>query len=435
LSAVQVSSAMKCDRVFSREVVITGVGVVSPIGIGRGPFWAALRQGQSGIGHIRRFDSSGLPCRLAAEVDGFDPGRYVRPRKSLKVMCRDAQLGVAAATLACEDAGISSGVIDPERFGVVMGADRICSPMEDSEATYRSCLVGRQFDFGRWGTDGMSGSFPLNFLKVLPNMIASHVSIAHDARGPNNTIHQTEVSSLLAIGEAARVIQRGAADVMLAGGASSQMNPFDFVRRCAIGMLSRREDPAAAMRPFDADRDGQVWGEGAAAFILEERRHAETRGAHLLVRLAGWAAACEPCARGNPPRGTGIRRAMNLALRQAGFGADRLGHVNAHGLSTICDDAIEAHVLHDVAQTAPVVAPKSYFGNLGAAGGAVEMATSVLSLEAGLVPATLNYERPDPNCPLQVIRGEPLSSPGSPALLLNWTHVGQAATVVLAGPN
>ncbi|MBN2475813.1 MAG: beta-ketoacyl-[acyl-carrier-protein] synthase family protein [Pirellulales bacterium] len=420
---------------YSTDVVITGVGIVSPIGIGWEPFWAALRQGKSGIGRIRQFEASGLPCQIAAEVTDFDPKCYVRPRKSLKVMCRDSQMGVAASTLACQDAGIAAGTVDPERLGVVMGADRICSAMEDSEPTYRNCLDGHRFDFGRWGTDGMAGSFPLSFLKVLPNTIASHISIAHDARGPNNTIHQTEVSSLLAVGEAARVIQRGAADVMIVGGASSQLNPFDYVRRSAMGILTRRQDePAAAMRPFDADRDGQVWGEGAAVFILEDARHAEARGARVLARILGWATTCEPRRHGNGPRGAGLRRAVELALRQAKSEAKDLGHVNAHGLSTIHDDQLEARALHEMVPEVPVVAPKSYFGNLGAAGGAMEMAASVLSLGAEIVPATLNYEHPDPNCPLQVICDEPLSSSPAPALLVNWTTIGQAASAVLAGP-
>ncbi len=267
--------------------------MVSPIGIGRDRFWTALTEGHSGVRPIRAFAAAGLPVRIGAEVDDFDPKAYVRPRKSLKIMCRDAQLGMAAATLACQDAGLSAGMVDPERFGVVLGADRISTALEDSEPMYRGCFVEQRFDFDRWGTEGMAACHPLTFLKVLPNMIASHISIAQDARGPNNTIHQAEVSGLVAVSEAARVIQRGAADVMIAGGASSQMSAFHGTRRCALGILSHQQaDPAAAMRPFDAGRDGQVWGEGAAIFILEDRHHAEARGAHTLARLLGWASTC-----------------------------------------------------------------------------------------------------------------------------------------------
>ncbi len=155
-------------------------------------------------------------------------------------MSRDAQLGIAASTLACRDAGIGAGNVDPERFGVVLGADHVCSPIQESETTYGACLADGRFDFRLWGTKGMAASFPLGFLRVLPNMVASHVSIVQDARGPNNTIHEGEISSLLAVSESASVIQRGMADVMLAGGASSQMHPLDFLRRIAMGHLSPR---------------------------------------------------------------------------------------------------------------------------------------------------------------------------------------------------
>jgi len=411
------------------EVVATGLGVVSPIGIGRESFWAALCHGCGGVDLIQSFDASGLPVRIAAEVRDFDGKQYVAKRKHLKLMCRDSQLGVAAAGLACRDAGLGCGDIEPDRFGVVLGADRICTSLDDSEPTYNACIVDGRFDFGRWGAEGMEASFPLNFLKVLPNMIASHVSIAHDARGPNNTIHQGEVSGLLAVAEAADVIRRGAADIMLAGGASSQLNPFDCIRHCVIGHLSRhQDDPTTAMRPFDADRDGQVFGEGAAIFVLESRSHAEKRGAKIFAQLQSAASAHDAA----EEKGMGLRRAMQMALQRAGLPLEHLGHINAHGLSTQTDDALEAQAIRDVVPEVPVTAPKSYFGNLGAATGAMEMAVSVLALNAGLVPPVLNYQRPDPQCPIPVIHGEPMSSSQSSALLINRTSRGQAAAAVIA---
>ncbi|NQU21362.1 MAG: beta-ketoacyl-[acyl-carrier-protein] synthase family protein, partial [Candidatus Nealsonbacteria bacterium] len=333
-------------------------------------------------------------------------------------------------------ASLAAGdTVDPERFGVVLGADRICAPLDESVETYRACMVQRRFDFGRWGTKGIPASFPLGFLRVLPNMITSHVSIALDARGPNNTIHHAEVSGLSAVCEAARVIERGQADVMIAGGASSQMDPFDCVRRCVMGLLSQRHcDPASAMCPFDADRDGQVFGEGAAAFVLESRRHARRRGARVLATLSAWSASCEPRRRGTRLQGTGICRAVELVLERAGIGGDSLGHVNAHGLSTIEGDSLEARALHATVPGAAVTAPKSYFGNLGAAGGAVEMAVSVLAFDGGTVPGTLNYRRGDPDCPIRIIDGKSVCSSQRPALTLNWTSSGQATAVVLGGP-
>jgi 3-oxoacyl-[acyl-carrier-protein] synthase II len=414
------------------EVVITGVGVVSPIGIGREAFWDALLAGRCGIGPVSQTNLSGMPPQLAGEVRNFDAKKFVANRKSLKVMSRDAQLGVAASTLACRDAGITAGKIDPERFGVVLGADQICSPIQESETTYGVCIANGRFDFQLWGTRGMAASFPLGFLRVLPNMVASHVSIAQDARGPNNTIHEGEISSLLAVTESASVIQRGMADVMLAGGASSQMHPLDFLRRLTMGNLSpRHEDPAAVVRPFDARRDGYVWSEGAAVLVLESRRHAESRGAKVLARLKGWGAAFEAVRPRGKLSGSGLRRAIAAALDRAAVRTGDLGHVNAHGLSTARDDALEAAVLADLLPQTPVTALKGHFGNCAAAGAALELAASILALENRCVPAVRNYEHPDPACPIRVVRDQPLVISRTDALCLTWMPFGQAAAVVV----
>jgi 3-oxoacyl-[acyl-carrier-protein] synthase II len=417
------------------EVAITGIGVVSPIGTGREEFWSALLAGRSGVRPIRQFDAVGIPVRFAAEIEDFDPLDFISKRKSLKLMSRDAQLGLAAASLACRDAGLREGAIDPQRFGVVLGADRNSIDLTECQPAYQGCLVQQQFDFSRWGNAGMAASYPLLFLKALPNMIASHVAIAQDARGPNNTIHQTDVSALLALGEALRTIERGAADAMIVGAASAQLNPHDYVRRCVMGIHSlRQDDPTKIMRPFDADRNGQVWGEGAAAFILERRSHAEARGATILARVLSCANAAGGKTAADDSQSGALPRAMTLAIARAGLTERGVGHVNAHGLSAVRDDPVEARALADVVPDAPVFAPKSYFGNLGAASGAVEMAASVLALHAGLVPATLNYERPDPACPVRNIRREAFAPASSTSLLVNWTWIGQAAAAVLAGP-
>jgi 3-oxoacyl-[acyl-carrier-protein] synthase II len=416
------------------EVVITGLGVVSPIGIGREAFWAALVQGRSGVRSIGLFDATAMPVHIGGEVTDFQPAAYVSKRKSLKLMSRDAQLGVAASTLACHDAGLVRGGVDPERLGVVMGADRVSLDLDECEATYRPCVADGGFDFRHWA-DGMAKTFPLLFLKVLPNMIASHVAIEHDARGPNNTMHHAELSGLLAVSEACRTIQRGAADVMIVGGASSQLNPFDWVRHCVLGSLScRQEDPSDVLRPFDARRDGEVWGEGAALMVLERRSHAEARGAEIRARVLSCATAWQPGDATGPAGRAGLRAAIATALRRAGVQPDELGHVNVHGLSTVEDDRAESRALADVVPGVPVLAPKSYFGNLGAAAGAVEMAASVLALESGLVPSTLNYRQPDPECPVHPIVGGPIRARSSLALTLNWTRAGQATVVVLGGP-
>lgn len=415
------------------EVVITGYGVLSPIGIGNEPFWRALCEGTSGIRLISTLDTSELPVHVAGEILDFDPKLYVRPRKSLKVMARDTQFGVAAADLACQHAGIVAGSVNPDRMGVVFGADSIATEISESINCYRTCMVDDEFDFNLFGSKGILETYPLLFLKILPNMIASHIAIAQDARGPNNTIHQADVSSLLAIGEAVRAIERGVVDVMIAGGSSSHIQPVDWVRGCLYEDLAPSEEhPEQVCRPFDAGRCGQVRGEGAAALILESRSHAVARGATIRARVAGTASANEVFSVGKPPTGRGLMLALKKALADANLKASEVELISAHGASTRSLDRVEAAVLREMFGETPVMAPKSYFGNLAAASGAVEAVACLLALEHGLVPPTLNYATPDPACPVNVVHGEPLASKRSTAVIENFCAAGQAAAVVLA---
>ncbi len=386
----------------------------------------------SGVRPLAQFDTVALPLKIGAEVVGFDPKEFVKPRKSLKVMTRDIQFGVTAADMACQSAGISAGAVEPERMGVVFGAEMMQCEPADVAAAFRDCLVDGKFDFARWGAAAQDQIYPLWMLKYLPNMPACHIAIAHDARGPNNTIALGDVSSLLAIAEAARVIRRGHADVMVTGGTSSRVHPTTWVRNCISEFSRRSDDPAGASRPFDADRDGAVHGEGAAAFILERRSFAEAQGARILARVVGQASAFESRHNCKPFSGVGIRRSIRQALRMSDIAAANIGHVNAHGLSTTSDDPAEAQAIHAELGDVPVTAPKSVFGNLGAGGGAVEMLASVMALTEGMVPATLNYQRPDEICPVNVIHGRPLACEKRSALLLNQAVTGQAAALVLS---
>ena len=416
------------------EVVITGLGVVSPIGIGREAFWDAILAGHCGLRPASADLVSGTPPQLFGEVCDFDPRAFVTNRKSIKLMSRDAQLGIAASVLARRDAGIAEGQLDPDRMGVVLGADQICAPISESQETYRACCVDGHFDYGRWVSHGMPASFPLGLLRVLPNMIASHVSIAHDARGPNNTIHEGEISSLLAVIESASVIERGMADVMLAGGATSQRHPLEFARRIAMGSLTARyEDPATAVLPFDGRRDGHAWSEAAAVVLLESRRHAERRGVKIYARLKGWGATFEPVDSRRQLSGSGLKRAIARAMDHAGVPATGLGHIKAHGLSTVRDDALEARVLSDLLPEVPVTALKGQLGSAGAAGAVMELAAAALASATGCVPPVRNYQCPDPACPIRVIHGEPLRGPAANALCVTWMPFGQSAAVVI-GP-
>jgi 3-oxoacyl-[acyl-carrier-protein] synthase II len=411
-----------------REVVITGIGVVSPVGTGRQAFWQSLLAGCGGIGPITHFDASGLPVRIAGEVRDFDGRQYVRPRKNLKVMARDAQLAVASVDLACREAALAEQAVEPERCGVVFGADRIRNEFDDIRDTYLACFNGGQFDSQRWGTHGLAATYPLIMLKNLPNMVSCHISIACDARGLNNTICSDEASGLLAVGEAASAIARDAADIVLAGGAASRMHPIDWVRACLYEELAPGDDdPRRACRPFDRLRCGQVRGEGAAALVLESRLTALRRQAPILARVLGWGS-------GFGPRGAGIARACQAALRMAQLDARQIGHINAHGLGTRDDDRDEAQALASVLPGVAVFAPKGYFGNLHSAAGAVELVASVLAVEQRIVPMTLNYEHPAAECPVPVVRGEPFYSAQPVALAVNATRSGQAAAVVIAAP-
>jgi 3-oxoacyl-[acyl-carrier-protein] synthase II len=418
----------------SREIVITGVGVVSPIGIGCDPFWDSLAHGRSGIRLVDLFDASSLQVRFGGQIPDFDAKLYVRPRKSLKVMSREIQLGFAAADLAIADAGIAAGGIEPDRFGVVFGNDMIYADLEDLETTYRRARDDERFSFRAWSEAIHEELHPLWLLKHLPNMTASHIAIAHDARGPNNTIVLGDVSSLLAVAEAASVIERGWADVMLAGGTGCRLHPTALVARGDTLLSHRADEIERSSRPFDLDRDGLVNGEGAGVIILEAREHAERRGARIRGRLLATAARCEAATRHKRLTGTSLEQAIAAVLDAAALDAGGVGHVNAHGMSTIDMDRVEARAIAAVLGETPVTAPKSLFGHLGAGGGAVELVASVLGLEQGLVPATLNYETPDPECPVNVVHGAPLAGRPATAITVNLCSTGQAAAVAIARP-
>ncbi len=272
---------------FMQEIAITGIGVVCPIGIGKEAYWAALCAGRSGVRRLEQYGSdSGLGFPFGGQLADFDPKQYVRPRKNLKVMSRDIQLAAAAADMACADGGLREHAIAPERLGVVFGADMINPEIEEMINVYRDCTVDGRFDYSRWGAAAMAEIFPLWMLKYLPNMLACHIGIAQDARGPSNSVVQGEVSSLAAVAEGVRIIQRGQADAVIAGGGGSRLHPTTMVRAAVLPSSHGGDDPAAACRPFDARRDGMVYGEGAAAVLLESPAHAAARGARS--RRASW---------------------------------------------------------------------------------------------------------------------------------------------------
>lgn len=427
--------AMKATR-KPGQVVVTGVGVVSPIGVGNDAFWDSLSRGRSGIGYLDSLPHRNLPFKLAAEVRDFDPIEYVRHKKFLKVMSRDVQLGVAAAALAMRDAGVKRGSVDPERLGVTFGAGRMsASPQEVVEAVKACSGEDEQFSLTRWGEDSMGSITPLWMIRQLPNMPACHVSIEYDARGPNNTITSRESSALLAMAEGVGVIQRGAADCMIVGACGSNIHPVDLQKLGLFEGLSREDDPDRACKPFDFRRNGTIVGEGAGVFVIEDYHHAVARGAEIYAEVVSVGAGCDGTGYQNGAGGTGLVRAMQSVLNRSGIQPKEIGHINSHGKATQRDDLVEARAYHralgDAANRIPVTALKSYFGNFDAGCGAVELAGCLLSLRHNEVPATLNYRVPDPRCQLNVVHDGPQRLKTSTALSVNRTALGQSAAVIL----
>ncbi len=418
------------------RVVISGLGVVSPIGIGPDAFWASLRASQSGVSFHSAFPDADIPSRFSAEVRDFIPEEHVSCKRLLKAMSRDIQLGVSAASQAMADAGLQAGSVEPERLGVVFGAGRMTStPQELADAAEHCRGADGQFLYERFDAEAMSQIAPLWLLRQLPNMSACHVSIEFDAQGPNNTITARDSSTLLALAEAVSCIERGAADAMIVGACSSHTQPVDVAKFHLFEGLSHHDgDPAKACRPFDLTRDGTIVGEGAGAFVIERLEHAQRRGARIYSEILAVTSACDGRDDGEAAAGRGLVRAIQAALRRAGVEPGDLGHINAHGKSTQPEDVIEARAYHaalgTAAESIPVTALKSYFGQFDCGSGAVELAGSLLALRNQELPATLNYRMPDPRCRLSVVRDEPLRLRNPLALKVSRTAMGQSTAVV-----
>ena len=428
-----------------RRVVITGLGLVTPLGIGVDPFWSALVEGRSAVRKIQAFPVAGLPNDVGGEVRDFDdksmkslaiPKLRKAIGKSLKYMARDIQLSVAGAQLAMTDAGLADGGVDPTRIGVDLGAGLISTELDElASAIDAGFQSNGAFDYGAYAREGIGTITPIWLLKYLPNMLACHISILLDCQGPSNTITEAEAASNIAIGEAARIIARGRADVMITGGADSKIHPLSFVRMSLLDQMSHwRGDPAKACRPFDKNRDGWVPGEGAGIVILEEREHALARGAKIYGELLGYGSGCDASPVGGlDPDGIGTEIAMRAALRDAKLAPGDVGHVNAHGSATVVSDLAEARAINRVfgegsGGGVPVTALKGYFGNIVSGCGAVELIASLLGVNRGLIPSALNCDRVDPACgEIDLVMGSARRSDNPVFLNTNLTRHGQAA--------
>jgi 3-oxoacyl-[acyl-carrier-protein] synthase II len=423
---------------LKKDIVITAYGVISPIGVTNQEYWDSMLQQQSGVGLSTKLGLEGASRWLCAEAPEYEAKKYVRSRpatkKSFKVMSDDILLGYAAACQACNEVDVLPGSesVDPERLGVLFGADLIGIQISEMLSSIAKSNQGGVMQHDQFGEHAMGDITPLWMLKYLPNMPACHIGIGHDARGPNNSLTLEGASSLAALSEACRTIERGQADAMIAGGTSCRINAFTWSRSTSYRLSKRINDPAAAMRPFDTHRDGTVLGEGAAAFILETREHAEARGVKPLAQILGFGHRFHWHDQKAAPSEDAIRGSIEAAIQDADVTASDIDHVNADGLSDPLFDASEAKAIRAALGDVPVTAPKSYFGNLSAAAGAVEMVATLKAFEHGQVPATLNYETPDPECPVNVVQGEPLVKEQSIALLTSLCRTGRAASMVIA---
>jgi 3-oxoacyl-[acyl-carrier-protein] synthase II len=423
-----------------RRVVVTGLGVVAPNGVGKEAFWSACLNGKSGVGPIRSFDASRHPVKIAAEVPDFDVMPYLPPghRKSVKIMSRAMRFAVGAAGLAVADSGLDLSHENPERLGVVMGTGLV--PVELPElapALVKACDENGCLETKRLGESGREALFPLWLLKYLPNMVSAHISMALNAQGPNSTITTACSAGTQAVGEAFRLIERGDADMVLAGGADSRIDPLLILAYSALGALSQSERPAHEVsRPFDGSRDGFVLGEGAGVLILEDLEHARARGAVIYAEVLGMGTSFDAYAATKPdPEARGAARAINEALREARVDHHDVDYINAHGTSTRLNDKMETiavkRVFGDGARALPLSSIKSMVGHLIGAAGAVEAVALALTLQSGALPPTINQTQPDPDCDLDYVPNNAREMPVRTAVSTSFGFGGQNAALVM----
>lgn len=435
---------MTAARDSSRDVVITGLGIFSPLGIGAEAFWQSLEAGKSGVHKVDLFPGFAAPDQVGGAVTEFTEETakkvYLKDhRKNLKAMCREIQLGVASATQALGQAGVKLDQIDHERLGVEFGANLMLSAPDILSSAVDACAQreGHRFEFKDWASEGFPKMEPLWLLRYLPNMPACHISIGSDARGPSNSLTLDDASGNTVLSEACRILDRDAADIMITGVTGTTMHPIKTMHLALFRDLAATPpEPERRCRPFDLHRAGRVVGEGTCTFILEPRRHAEARGAKIWARVLGTGMATVTDSTGAVDYRRALAGAMKAALRSSELSIGDIGHINAHGLGVKDVDIAESQAIHDVfgperGRSIPVTALKSFMGNSGAGAGLLELAGSILGLSRGVIPFTLNYETPDPACPVNVVTKEPLSTKNKVVLNVNVTRIGQASAAII----
>ena len=407
---------------MTRRVVVTGIGLVTPLGTGVEKTWQSLCEGKSGVGRITRFDPSELPSQIAAEVKDFDPADFI-DKKEIKKMDRFIQFGIAAARMAVEDARLEITEATADRVGVYVGAG--IGGLPAIESNHIKFLEG-----------GIKKLTPFFIPMVIINLVSGHIAIMVGAKGPNSAVVTACATGTHAIGDAFKIIQRGDADIMIAGGTESTISPLAVGGFCAMRALSvRNDEPEKASRPFDAMRDGFVIGEGAGVVILEELTLAEKRGAKIYAEVCGYGMTGDAYHITSPaPEGVGAARCMNATLKDAGLSPDDISYINAHGTSTKFNDENESSAIKAVfgktAYDIPVSSTKSMTGHLLGAAGGIEAVFSVLAIDRSVIPPTINYEFPDPECDLDYVPNKSRASNVDVALSNSFGFGGTNACIL-----
>ena len=378
-----------------QRVLVTGLGVVTPIGLGIDEFWKGLIEGRNGISKITHFDPTEYRSHMAAEVKDFDPADWI-DEKSIERMDRFVHFGMASSVMALNDAGLNTFAFDGNRAGVIIGSGI-------------GGAITMQQEYSKLHEKGPKSISPFSVSMSLINMAACMVSINFGLKGPLSAPSVACSTGANAIGEAFRIIQRGDADIMLAGGTEASINPLPFAGFCATrSMSTRNECVEKASRPFDKNRDGFVMGEGAGIVVLERLEHALSRNARIYAELVGYGNAADAFHFTAPePGGDGMIRVMRATLKDAGIDPQEVKYINAHGTSTVLNDKIESEaimkVFGDHCKNLKISSIKSMIGHLLAAAGSTEFVSTVMSVYTGNLPPTINYEEPDPECPLDYV--------------------------------
>lgn len=420
-----------------RRVVVTGIGMINPLGHDVETVWNALKESKSGVGPISIFDATGYPTTIAAEVKNWDVSRCGENPEEWKHRGRHTRFAIGAAHQAIKQSGILDSGLDPRRLGVYMGAGEGNQDFVNFTTMMAAAVREGDFDLAAFLRKGREVLDVNAELEQEPNMPSAHLAALFNAQGPNSNCLTACAASSQAVGEATELIRAGDADAMIAGGAHSMIHPFGLTGFSLLTTLSQRnDDPTRASRPFDKDRDGFVLGEGAGIVILEEYEHARKRGAAILAEVLGYGSTADAYRITDiHPEGRGAIGCMRQAIADAKLNIEDIGYVNAHGTSTSVNDRTETlackGVFGDLAKSIPVSSTKSMMGHLIAAAGVTEMIVCMLAIRDGVLPPTINQETPDPDCDLDYIPNVARPSKIKVALNNSFGFGGQNVTLAV----